>query len=41
MITGDAVSTAVAIAKELKIVDSKVSAKECAISGAEFEAMSA
>jgi Ca2+-transporting ATPase len=40
MITGDAIPTAVAIAKELNIVEKHESAKSCAISGEEFQAMS-
>ena len=41
MITGDAVSTATAIAKELSIVGKNETTKDCAISGSEFEAMNA
>ena len=40
MITGDAIPTAVAIAKEIGIVEKNETAKQCAISGEEFQAMS-
>ena len=41
MITGDAVMTAVSIAKELSIVAQSAQVATCAVSGAEFDKMSA
>lgn len=41
MITGDAKETAVAIAKELNILESDDKVSECVFTGSEFEAMSA
>ena len=41
MITGDSKETAMAIAKELNIIDSSMNPKECVFTGAEFNAMTA
>ena len=41
MITGDAKETAVAIAKELNILEPEDNIKDCVFTGSEFESMNA